>query len=84
MLWTEAEAEVLSLSVRRMHASRSFFTTRLLFRGGRWVFEREFDFFEAVESVKISQGDCKHRSRKLTLVHGFHDSFFSPIKVISL
>jgi len=48
------------------------------------VFEREFGFTEAVLSVKMSQGDCKQRSWKLTSVHGFHDIFFSSVKRISL
>lgn len=48
------------------------------------MFETEFGFTEAVLSVKMSQGDCKHRSRKLASVHGFHDIFFSSVKRIFL
>lgn len=48
------------------------------------MFEQEFGFTEALLSVKMSQGGCKHRSRKLTSVHGFHDVFFSSVKGISL
>ena len=46
------------------------------------MLEGEFDFIEAVELGKISQGDYKNRSKKLISVYGFHDSFLVYLKVI--